>query len=346
MTATEVSDLSKTAIEFPIRASYVLPIRHDTAQDLTDLTAYLRSMAALADVIVVDGSPGELFAQHAAAWDGITHVAPDPTHTCLNGKVAGVLTGLDHAAYDRVVIADDDVRYDEASLRRVITLLDEADVVRPQNYFAQMPWHARWDTARSLLNRAVDGDWPGTLAVRRSALASAGGYEGDCLFENLELVRTVLAAGGREVVARDVVVRRQPPTARHFWSQRVRQAYDEFARPRRLAGQLALLPLGLLLAKKRPSWVALAAVAATGIAEYGRRRDGGTAVFPATASLMAPLWLAERAVCSWLAVATRLRYGGVRYRGRVISKAATSQAELNRRHRRSEVSESRMAVPV
>ena len=120
------------------------------------------------------------------------------------GKVNGVVTGVRECSHERVVIADDDVRYDAAALRRVVALLDEADLVRPQNYFDPLPWHARWDTARSLLNRVFTGDpafpvgdFPGTLAVRRSAFLASGAYDGDALFENLELMRTIRAAGGR-----------------------------------------------------------------------------------------------------------------------------------------------------
>ena len=65
------------------------------------------------------------------------------------------------------------------------------------------------------------------------------------MFENLELVRTVVAAGGREATLYDLFVPRRPSTAGHFWSQRVRQAYDEIARPGRMAVQLALLPIAL-----------------------------------------------------------------------------------------------------
>jgi len=33
-----------------------------------------------------------------------------------------------------------------------------ADLVGPQNFFDPLPWHARWDSARTLLNRASGGD--------------------------------------------------------------------------------------------------------------------------------------------------------------------------------------------
>ena len=46
------------------------------------------------------------------------------------------------------------------------------DLVRPQNYFEPLPWHARWDTARTLLNRGLGRDYPGTLG--RAPLAPAG----------------------------------------------------------------------------------------------------------------------------------------------------------------------------
>jgi len=314
--------------------SYVLPIRTETLDGLTDLTAYLMDLATFAEVTVVDGSPASVFSAHAAAWPGIRHVAPSPQFDCANGKVAGVLTGLMLATHDRVVIADDDVRYDEASLRDVLQRLESADVVRPQNYFDPLPWHAAWDSSRALINRALDGDWPGTLAVRRSRLQATSGYDGAVMFENLELVRTVIAAGGSELVARDVFVQRRPPTARQFFNQRVRQAYDELARPRRLAVQLSLAPLLALAATRHRSWLPWIALASIAMAELGRRRDHGDRVFPVTCSLMAPLWLLERAVCSWLALFSRLRYGGVRYRGRVIRSAATPQRVLNERFRK------------
>lgn len=317
-----------------MQATYVLPIRRSSVEDLGELTGYLADIARWCDVIVVDGSPAPVFAVHHATWAAtVTHLAPDPDLGFRMGKVDGVVTGLRHARSERIVIADDDVRYDLDGFRRVIALLDEAAVVRPQNYFSAMPWHAYWDTGRSLLNRCFGGDWPGTLGVRRSVLLATDGYDGDVMFENLELVRTVQAAGGRMVTPLDLYVARLPPTTGHFLGQRVRQAYDEFARPSRLAAFLTLVPAAGW-ATVRGRWAPLvAATAATaGLAEIGRRRAGGTAVFPAAASLCAPLWVAERAVCAWLAVASRLRWGGVRYGTSVIPRAATSKRTLRRRH--------------
>lgn len=320
-----------------MQLTYLLPIRSaapEPAAELAELAAYLRGLAAHVEVIVVDGSPPPIFARHARAWARFArHVRPDEERAALNGKVAGVLTGVHHATHDKLVIADDDVRYDLDALARIGALLDEAELVRPQNYFDPLPWHARWDTARTLLNRAMGGDWPGTLAVRRSVLLATGGYSGNVLFENLELVRTVRAAGGRERVALDLFVRRLPPTAQHFWSQRVRQAYDEFARPARLGAELAILPLALRLGLRRNwSGLAAAAVGAVVAAEIGRRRARGHTVFPWTATLFAPAWLAERGVCSWLACWQRLAHGGVRYGEHTLRSAATPQRVLDQRH--------------
>ncbi len=85
--------------------------------------------------------------------------------------------------------------------------------MRPQNYFSRLPWHARWDTARTLLNRSLGRDYPGTLAVRRSRMLAMGLYDGDVLFENLELIRTVRAHGGSTVAPLDLYVARVPPSA-------------------------------------------------------------------------------------------------------------------------------------
>jgi hypothetical protein len=319
-----------------VTLSYILPLRSSRSRADSELTAYLRWLAARAEVLVVDGSPTEVFQEHAAAWgDFVVHLppAPDLLNPTGNGKVGGVLTGVRHASHERLVIADDDVRYDDDGLRRVVMLLAEADVVRPQNYFEPLPWHAWVDTARTLLNRVSGGDWPGTLGVRRSVLLATGGYDGDVMFENLELVRTVQAAGGTEAVPLDLFVRRAPPDTGHFWNQRVRQAYDEFARPVRMTAFLVLLPLAASLGAKR-RWRSLAcgALASVALAEWGRQRGSGAAVFPAGTSLLAPVWLLERGACAWLALGSRLLLGGVRYRGNILARAATPERELRRRH--------------
>jgi hypothetical protein len=314
--------------------SYVLPIKSAVSQADGELSTYIRWLASRGETIVVDGSPPAVFAGHEAAWGDVArHVPPDPERITPMGKVGGVLTGVWLASNERIIIGDDDVRYDDGALRRVVRALDSADVVRPQNYFHPLPWHARWDTGRTLLNRITGGDWPGTLGVRRSMLLRTGGYDGAAMFENLELVRTVVAAGGREVVLLDVLVARRPSTARQFWSQRVRQAYDELARPARLIAQLSVLPVSFLI-WSLAGWrgLVVAAALAAGLAELGRRRAGGTRVFPVTSSLLAPVWIAERAVCSWLAVGARVLLGGIPYRGTRLRHAATPMRVLRSRH--------------
>ena len=327
--------------------TYLVPVRWRDGAQRDGLAAYLGRIAPLcAETIVVDGSPPEVFAANAAAWgDLVTHVPPDPGESFLMGKVSGVRTGIRAASRERVVIADDDVRYQPAELERVAHLLDRHDLVRPQNYFSELPWHARWDTARTLLNRSLGRDYPGTLGVRRSRLLGAGLYDGDVLFENLELMRTIRAHGGTVASPLDLYVARVPPSASHFWGQRTRQAYDDFALPARMALWLSIVPL-LALARRfsKPggrksalcSQVGAAGVAIA-LAEVGRRRAGGATVFPFTSSLLAPLWVLERGVCAWLAVLQRLRFGGVRYGDSVIPLAAHSQRELRERMREEAV---------
>lgn len=318
-----------------MRVSYILPVRSaDPAP--RELDDYLGWLSTRVELIVVDGSQPHVFDVHAERWVSfaILHVPVDPAFTgLLNGKVAGVLTGLKHATHEYLIVADDDVRYDVRALERVQQLLAHSEVVRPQNYFVPLPWHAWLDTGRTLLNRVSGGDWPGTLGVRRSALLATDGYDGNVLFENLELVRTIAAAGGRELNALDLYVPRRPPSTKHFWSQRVRQAYDEFARPVRLLIWLAVVPaVATVLVTGRWRSLVGAGVTIAAVAEVGRRRRGGSSVFPFVASLAAPLWVLERGLCAWMAAASRVARGGIRYRGHVITRAATPLPVLERRH--------------
>lgn len=319
------------------QVTYVLPLRSPAPQVDSDFCDYLTFISSVTETIVVDGSEKTVFDQHHRIWGKhIIHVPPDPALATPMGKVGGVMTGVRLASFNRVIIADDDIRYDLQALRSVAEALDGAQVVRPQNYFHPLPWHAVWDSGRTLLNRISGGDWPGTLGVSRSHLLDAGGYDGTAMFENLELVRTIIAAGGRESVLLNTFVERRPSSTTHFLSQRVRQAYDEFARPLRLAIQLLFLPIACAAVISGNEYVlVLSAVFTILLAEIGRRRGGAARVFPFIASVAAPFWILERAVCVWIALGARIIYGGIPYRGTVLRKAATPLRQLRQRLHRS-----------
>jgi hypothetical protein len=323
----------------PLDVEYVLPLKWTAREDPYELTAYLRLLSNWLDVTVVDGSDPEVFDSHSRLWTSwVRHLPPEP-RPGRNGKVAGVVTGVRAARHEFVIIADDDVRWDRPGLERAVALLADSDLVRPQNVFSPMPWHARWDTARSLVNRAFGADYPGTYALRRSSFEAAGGYDGDVLFENLEMSRTLRAVGGRETSAASLFVRRIPPTTRHFLGQRTRQAYDDLAQPARLVAEAALLPIGMLLLSglrrnarpsRAPRPLLAAVLGSIALGEVGRRRQGGRAVYPPTAALWTPLWLAERACCVWVAILHRL-LGGMPYGGQRIRVAAHSNRQLQNR---------------
>ena len=314
------------ALSGPLRhLTYVLPLKSPTPAD-RDLSSYLAWLSSLLDVIVVDGSEPAVFAANDACWgEGVRHVPVGST--ALNGKVAGVCDGVAAAETRGVIVADDDVRYDREALDAVADLLERSDVVVPQNYFSPDCWHTRWDTARSLVNRAWQSDFAGTIAFRRAAFLATRGYCGAVLFENLELIRTLGGTRVRRPPRPQHLRGPPPPSLRHFYGQRVRQAYDSFAQPGRLAAELALLPLVVAGTARTRMAMPVAAGVAIMMAERGRRRDGGRTVYPWSRALYAPLWVAERAVCSWLAVGCFLR-GGVRYSGGRLRTAAHGQSQV------------------
>jgi hypothetical protein len=314
----------------------VIPLRWDEPGPearcrVAEMTCYLSGLATAArHVTVVDGSNDARFAEHATAWGRHTRVVRPGTARAAasNGKVVAAMTGLRLARSERVILADDDVRLSADHVRALAGALDELDLVRPVNVFDAWPWHARWDAARTLVNSAIGFDWPGVCALRRTAVLERGGWSEEALFENLELWRTMKARGARVSVAPDVIVPRRPPTARHFRSQRVRQAYDDLAQPPRLLAELLVLPVAVTVLR-RSVWGAGVGVGALVLtAEVGRRRLG-TRHVPPTVPLFAPLWLAERGVCVWLALVERAR-GGVPYHGARLRLAAHSVRSLRR----------------
>ncbi|MFL6180976.1 MAG: glycosyltransferase [Actinomycetes bacterium] len=322
---------------FRLRADldYVLPLRWEDDSGLDELTSYLSRLSRhVRRVIIVDSSPAQLRAAHQTAWNGmVDHVLFTPAGTS-NGKVDAVHRGLDRVSAPLVVVADDDVRWSREGLVNAVALLRDADLVSPQNYFEPAPWHAQWDTGRTLFNRSFGHDYPGTFVLRRSAFDETGGYDADVLFENLELLRTFEASRLRVLHAPELMVRRLPSSTSKFRAQRVRQAYDDFAQPIRAGGFLAIVPAFLALGMSQPlvatAVAPLSAVLLVLLAERGRRLRDGHRTWPWWYTLWTPIWTIERALCIWVAVAWWLS-GGVPYAGARLKVAAHSKRALERR---------------
>src|SRR3954470_20085305 len=114
------------------RVTYLLPIRRATfgSAEATQLAEYFRELSeAGCEVLVVDGSPAEVFAEHEHAWRSLCrHAKVDRSFGFLNDKVNGIHTGVRLAATEKIILADDDIRYAAAEIVRICDLLDEFDV--------------------------------------------------------------------------------------------------------------------------------------------------------------------------------------------------------------------------
>lgn len=312
------------------RCTYLLTIRRVAfnPREADEFTDYFRLLAgADCEVLVVDGSPPAVFNAHDAAWRGACrHLAVDPQYKFLNGKVNGIHTGVAAAAHERVILADDDIRYTADDVRRMAALLARFEMVRPQNYLRPLPAWARTESARMLINRAwlAEGDYPGTLGVRRGAMLRVGHYDGDVLFDNEEIVRHFRARGASIAYARDFFILKRAPTFRKWIEQRPRQAYEDFVM-RAKTVFFAALPPALLLVSFFAGWrwgLALVAALACGAVALAARGlgDGAARFFPARLCLYAPLWIVERAASTYWAFYWRAAYGGYPFGDKLLSK--------------------------
>jgi hypothetical protein len=117
-----------------------LPIRRTSfcAAEAEELSAYFAGLqAAGCEVIVVEGSAQQIFERHHNHWSNVCrHEAVDPRFRYLNDKVNGVHTGISLATCERIILADDDIRYRPGDVEKICALLEQFEVVRPQNYLA------------------------------------------------------------------------------------------------------------------------------------------------------------------------------------------------------------------
>ncbi|MGI8821496.1 MAG: glycosyltransferase [Chthoniobacterales bacterium] len=311
--------------------TYLLPIRRSvfSEAEAREFVGYFEMLrAAGCELVVVDGSPPEIFAQHRAVWSDLArHEAVDRRFGYLNDKVNGIHTGVELASCEKIVLADDDIRYTAADIEKMRALLEDYEMVRPQNFFAPLPWWARMESARMLINRATlkIGDYPGTCAFRRSTMLRLGHYDGDVLFDNEEIVRHFARTGAKIDYAVDFFVQKRPPSLQKWKEQRPRQAYEDFGLRAKTALFLAL-PILIVLSAVAAGFagavlgIMLISIFAIALACAGGARGEASEYIPAWTCLYAPLWIFERSFSTYWAVYWRLRHGGYPFGDKLLTK--------------------------
>ena len=324
-------------------STYLLPIRRKilSAVETEELREYLSILAQVGcEVIVVDGSAPEIFAQHHGAWSDQCHHAPvDPRFKYLNDKVNGVHTGVALATNEKIILADDDIRYNKIDIEKICALLDQLDVIRPQNYLVGtprcgvrtsqrdvptifwLPLCAKMEAARMFINRATlrSADYPGTCAFRRAMFLKAGEYDGDVLFDNEELIRHFVRRGARIFYANDLFISKCPPTFGKWLEQRPRQAYEDFGLRFKTLLFASLFPIAIAIAFIDPRWLSIVLLSIL-VAFAGWMRGRARKYFPFHVCFFAPLWVVERTLSTYLAFYWWIVRGGYPFGDRVLKK--------------------------
>ena len=268
------------------------------------LAHYLSTLSrAQCEVIVVDGSPSELFDEHHRILRWVSsHHAVLPHCRFIDGRVDLVQAVTELATTEQVIIAANDSRYTVEEVRAVCELLNFHDVVEPEEYFEPLPWWGGVDAGRVLLHRGVEhaSGSRATFAFRRAAF-SARREVPDRSGRND--TRRLTLQGAEVHEARGVFVRREPGRLRAWLRSRPREASADLV-------FLALVPLLVLLAFLAGPRVAggcAVMLAAGSIVLALRGRSGAGEFFPVRACLFAPLSIAERSVSVYWALFDRLR---------------------------------------
>jgi hypothetical protein len=311
--------------------TYLLPIRRARFEKnhALEFANYFKTLASSGcEVLVIDGSPAGVFAEHDKLWrDFARHEPVDSRFEFLNDKVNGVHTGVRIASHGKIILADDDIRYTLADLEGICALLDDYEVVRPQNYFGLLdrPW-VLTESARMLINRATlpTADYPGTCGFRREVFLTTGEYDGDVLFDNEELIRHFALQGARIAYANDFFVAKQAPVLRKWLEQRPRQAYEDFGLRFKTMLFASLLPIAATLLFLSAKWFLMFALAAALLsillAFAGWLRGAARRYFAFYACLFAPLWILERTLSTYWAFYWFLSRGGYPFGERLLSK--------------------------
>jgi hypothetical protein len=289
---------------------------------MEDLAEYFHMLnAAGCEVIVVDASSPDVFALHDERWSALCrHVPLDPRYCHPDDTVNGVLTGIDLAAGELIIVGEEDIRYTWNDIDRMGLLLERHEMAVPQNYLSSLPWWACIEAAGMLINRGMlaAGDFSGTFAFRRSMLAEMGHYDAATFADTEEILHHFVRNGAKVGYARSFFIEKEPPAIRTWLEGRPRQGMRAFGAVWMWGVLLGLPPAGILLGLIG-GWIPLllygVAIAAVSILMASRgRREGAQRFFPESILWWGPVWALERSISAYLVLYRHLAdngFGGV-----------------------------------
>jgi len=313
------------------RCSYVVVLDDPSvgAGDVRNLAAYLSTVSvAGCEIVIIDDTERFERNRRVLRWVG-RHLAALPRHRSITGSVDAVRAACDLAACEKVIVASPRARYTAAQLDEICSLLEEHEVVEPQDYCDPLPWWGGIDAGRVLVHRGIEPlpDHGATFGFRRSVV------RGLRSLDSLELagddaVRRLQSVGAEIRSPDDLFVRCEPPSIGSWLRDRARQAGDDFSMPVKTAFFFAMIPLITLLASFGGARLAgsyAGAVAGVSLLLAVRGRSGASGVFPLRACLFAPLWILERSVSVYWALLRKMSGGGGEPRHVPVSDGAGGQ---------------------
>lgn len=309
--------------------SIVVPIKVGSRSQLDGLAeCYGELLRAdeTVELVIADESPPEVFNWLAGRLAGLPrtlHFRPDGLQRGANGKLNNVRAAIPHCHGVFVLMVDDDYRPTPAAIAQLRSVLRPGSVVRAITDLSD-PWLGDLvERAGMLLGLALARDYfCGHLAFDR-ALAGPGFPRTDGLFDELSILRELVALGAEEVLVMEPWFPIAPTRPGKFLQQRIRYAYEHLQNVRRATMFLGVVPvlLGMLLVAPLAA-AGLAAVLTLGtalLALVGQRRYPSLA--PPFAWLLAPVYFWLLTVAIWVAFAFYLT-GGMPYGGARVKRPA------------------------
>ncbi|HEX2963720.1 MAG TPA: hypothetical protein VHO43_18125 [Ignavibacteriales bacterium] len=284
-------------------------------QEISDYLALLNSAGC--DVIVVDGSPLEVYAAHEGAWFNLCrHVKIDSRYRSASTYVNSIYTGAALAVCQRIIAASEKVRYTPDDVLRMCELLEHFELVRPQNYLFPLNWWSQVESAGILVNRTVfpGGDSPETIGFLGSTFHKFCSRKDKAFDQTEDITRQFIMHQAKVCFALDFLIQKNSPPFNEWCTKCFRETYKNFSFSLRPCIFLLLIPMGILLqfffgTRAFLFYCAAVILSAVTIAFLGRFR-GGRRFFPLRLSFAAPAWLMERILCHYKTLFWLLRPGG------------------------------------